>query len=99
MSNHALLAAAFSSAYFCASDFGAGGGIIAGERIKAHRRLAIVAPVSGPTHQIQWLSQLSATRDGPKLRVGLIEQPVKGMRFTCAMNTAKPMGIGARLSC
>ena len=70
----------------------------AGIIIAIHKNDPQVAPHRGPTHQSQWLSQLSATREGPKLRVGLMEQPVIGMRTTCAINTAKPMGKGARLN-
>ena len=37
-----------------------------------------------------------ADLQGPKLRVGLIEQPVIGMQTTWARKTARPIGIGAR---
>ena len=43
-------------------------------------RAAMVAPVHGPSHQSQWCSQELATREGPKERVGLMEQPVMGMQ-------------------
>ena len=61
-----------------------------------HESAARSDPVSGPAHQIQWLSQVFETRAGPKLRVGLIEQPVIGMAMTCARKTARPIAIGAR---
>ena len=43
--------------------------------IPSHATDATKDPSRGPTHQIQWLAHEPATREGPKLRVGLMLQP------------------------
>ena len=59
-----------------------------------HESAARSDPVSGPAHQIQWLSQVFETRAGPKLRVGQFSSPEgvqleTGSTFRFDLNEAK----------
>mmetsp|Transcript_8633 Transcript_8633/g.23973 ORF Transcript_8633/g.23973 Transcript_8633/m.23973 type:complete len:243 (-) Transcript_8633:126-854(-) len=65
---------------------------------------AAAAPSSGPTQKIHMSLKtlvvpalMTWTRAGPKVRVGLMEQPSTGMSTEWARKTERPMARGARL--